>query len=56
MEQNYSHQVSCIEFLCKNDFDFNKLYYHGIPYLNNKQEKLLEKKLKNQIYFAGIER
>ncbi|CAF0716460.1 unnamed protein product [Brachionus calyciflorus] len=56
LDHCYSHQVSCVDFLCKHEFDFNKLYYQGISYLNTQQEKQLEKKLKNQIFFAGVER
>lgn len=54
--QNACFQSSAIEFLCKYDFDFNKLTYKGISYLNNKQEKQLESKLNKQVFFAGIER
>jgi len=41
-----SFQSSSVEFLCKYDFDFNKMTYKGISYMNNKQEKQLETRLK----------
>ncbi|XP_050534815.1 pre-piRNA 3'-exonuclease trimmer-like isoform X2 [Daktulosphaira vitifoliae] len=31
-------QTSCVEFLCRHKFDFNKLFHHSIPYLTNTQE------------------
>lgn len=55
-ENNTCFQSSAIDFLCKYDFDFNKLTYKGISYMNSKQEKQLESKLKKQIFFSGIER
>jgi len=53
---NCTFQSSCVDFLCRNKFDFNKLFYKGISYLNNKQEKQLENVLKQELLFAGIER
>jgi hypothetical protein len=77
---NCTFQSSCVDFLCRNKFDFNKvsfsrsmfvfmifrikclislnfkLFYKGISYLNNKQEKQLENALKKELLFAGIER
>lgn len=56
IDVNNVFQTSSVEFLCKYDFDFNKLLYKGISYMNNTQEKQLEAKLKKSLFFAGIER
>ncbi|KRT82328.1 hypothetical protein AMK59_3833 [Oryctes borbonicus] len=37
-DQRFLCQVSSIDFLVAQDFDFNKLFRHGIPYLNSIQE------------------
>jgi len=42
-------QSSAVEFLCQHEFDFNKLTYNGITFMNNKQERQLEAQLKHQI-------
>ena len=51
-----SLQSSCVDFLCKNNFDFNKLCYKGIPFMNGAQEKQLETRLKQHMSFAGVYR
>ena len=43
-EPRFQVQVSSIEFLCQNSFDFNKYFYGGIPYLN----EVLEEKLMSE--------
>ena len=40
-EPRFQVQVSSIEFLCQNSFDFNKYFYGGIPYLNETLEQKL---------------
>ncbi|KAJ9066570.1 hypothetical protein DSO57_1008206 [Entomophthora muscae] len=34
-------QPSAIKFLSEQSFDFNKLFYYGIPYLSKRDEELL---------------
>lgn len=43
LEPRFKVQVSSIEFLCQNSFDFNKFFYGGIPYLNETLENELRK-------------
>ncbi|KAL6044300.1 CAF1-domain-containing protein [Balamuthia mandrillaris] len=38
-EQYFLSQVSSIHFLAANGFDFNKLIYHGIPWLTREEEE-----------------
>ncbi|OXA51024.1 Poly(A)-specific ribonuclease PARN [Folsomia candida] len=40
-----SSQVSCINFLTKNDFDFNKYFKQGVPYLNKEKLESVRKYL-----------
>uniref|UniRef100_A0A1B6DFL6 Poly(A)-specific ribonuclease RNA-binding domain-containing protein n=1 Tax=Clastoptera arizonana TaxID=38151 RepID=A0A1B6DFL6_9HEMI len=47
-------QASSIDFLIKNNFNFNKLFLEGIPYLNQNDEqkmrdKLNEKRMRNSL-------
>ena len=51
---NNTFQSSSVEFLCKYDFDFNKMAYKGISYMNNKQEKQLEARLKKYMLILLI--
>ncbi|XP_012149652.1 pre-piRNA 3'-exonuclease trimmer isoform X2 [Megachile rotundata] len=39
-------QVDALEFLSRHNFDFNKLVNHGIPYLNEQDEKSFRQYLK----------
>lgn len=39
-DQRFLCQTSCIDFLIKNGFDFNKLFKDGISYLNNVEEDM----------------
>ena len=34
-----------MQFLAKNSFDFNKLFYEGIPYVNENKQKKHAKKM-----------
>jgi hypothetical protein len=51
-----SFQTSSVEFLSKYEFDFNKLIYKGIPYMNSKQEKALEAKLRRNYFNSVLEK
>ena len=44
-DPRFQLQVSSIQFLCKNSFDFNKYLYEGIPYLNETLENQLRKEM-----------
>ena len=44
-EPRFQVQVSSIQFLCQNSFDFNKYLYGGIPFLNETLEKELRKEM-----------
>ncbi|XP_050428249.1 pre-piRNA 3'-exonuclease trimmer-like isoform X2 [Adelges cooleyi] len=35
-------QTSCVEFLCKHNFNFNKLFNNGISYLTDEQENQMK--------------
>jgi len=37
-ERTFSSQPSSIDFLKKQNFDFNKVFYEGIPFLNAEEE------------------
>eukprot|EP01135_Chromosphaera_perkinsii_P002983 Nk52_evm5s232 gene=Nk52_evmTU5s232 len=37
-DRRFMSQTSSIKFLAQNNFDFNKLFHNGIPYLSRKQE------------------
>ncbi|XP_049806087.1 pre-piRNA 3'-exonuclease trimmer-like [Schistocerca nitens] len=41
----YLTQASSVHFLCEYDFDFNKVMYEGVPYLNLRDEKRLKQEL-----------
>lgn len=41
-------QASSIAFLANQDFDFNKLFKYGIPYLNTNEEEKLIKRLEEK--------
>lgn len=49
-------QSTSVEFLCNYHFDFNKLFYEGISFLNEEDEKELLKQLKGRSLFEGLER
>ncbi|XP_054710580.1 pre-piRNA 3'-exonuclease trimmer-like isoform X2 [Uloborus diversus] len=40
-------QASAVDFLCKYDFDFNKFFKEGIPYINEAQEHQLHEEIKD---------
>lgn len=43
-DNRFMCQASSIAFLANQDFDFNKLFKQGIPYLNaNEEEKLIKR-------------
>lgn len=41
LDSRFLCQPSSIEFLCHQNFDFNKFLYDGVPYLNLDQERVL---------------
>ncbi|XP_074598516.1 pre-piRNA 3'-exonuclease trimmer-like [Brevipalpus obovatus] len=45
--KNITVDIEAMEFLAAHDFDFNKLLYDGLPYLNAEQEAACRKKLYN---------
>ncbi|CAL1545222.1 unnamed protein product [Lymnaea stagnalis] len=45
IDQRFTVQASCIKFLCKHSFNYNKWLYEGLPYLNLAQEKLIKEEL-----------
>lgn len=56
LDARFMFQSTSIEFLCNYDFDFNKLFYEGISFLNEEDEKKLLKHLKGRSLFEGLER
>jgi poly(A)-specific ribonuclease len=45
VDKRFICQSSAIEFLSKNGFDFNKLFYEGIPYLTVEEEAVVKAKM-----------
>ncbi|XP_054775697.1 poly(A)-specific ribonuclease PNLDC1-like [Lytechinus pictus] len=43
VDSRFTCQASSIEFLCKHNFNFNKLFYEGLSYLTRDQEDELRK-------------
>ncbi|GJQ72312.1 hypothetical protein Trydic_g3401 [Trypoxylus dichotomus] len=52
-DQRFLCQVSSIDFLVAQDFDFNKLFKHGIPYLNSVQENKYKEALHDMQKFRA---
>lgn len=48
LDSRFMCQASSIAFLANQDFDFNKLFKHGIPYLNASEEEKLVKRLEEK--------
>ncbi|XP_025195413.1 pre-piRNA 3'-exonuclease trimmer-like [Melanaphis sacchari] len=44
-------QTSCVEFLCKYNFDFNKLFHSRVPYLTNEQELKIKSEMLDELFF-----
>lgn len=44
IDKRFVCQASALQFLAKNNFDFNKFVYKGIPYMSKYQEELLRKR------------
>ncbi|KAF0762846.1 pre-piRNA 3'-exonuclease trimmer-like [Aphis craccivora] len=44
-------QTSCIEFLSKFNFDFNKLFHSRVPYLTNEQELKIRSDMLDELFF-----
>lgn len=47
-DNKFMCQTSSIAFLANQDFDFNKLFKHGIPYLSASGEEKLVKRLEEK--------
>ncbi|XP_064476573.1 pre-piRNA 3'-exonuclease trimmer-like [Ornithodoros turicata] len=47
IDPQFSIQSSSIEFLCQNDFDFNKFFYQGVPYVNSVERDAIDQFLEN---------
>lgn len=47
-DSRFMCQASSIAFLANQDFDFNKLFKHGIPYLSASEEEKLVKRLEEK--------
>ena len=44
LEKRFTFQASSAAFLAENKFDFNKVFYGGIPYLSEAEEKVYREK------------
>lgn len=49
IDRTFSLQAHAIQFLSSNNFDFNKLFKHGISYLTFEEKRCLSAKLKAEI-------
>ncbi|XP_071092887.1 pre-piRNA 3'-exonuclease trimmer-like [Haliotis cracherodii] len=49
-------QSSCVEFLCRYNFDFQAMMYKGVSFLNNSQEDLIREHLSKKLLFQGLSR
>lgn len=47
-DSRFMCQASSIAFLANQDFDFNKLFKHGIPYVRASEEEKLVKRLEEK--------
>lgn len=48
VNRTFALQAHAIQFLCQHNFDFNKLFRHGVSYLTFQEKKLLTAQLKNE--------
>ncbi|PSN35310.1 Pre-piRNA 3'-exonuclease trimmer [Blattella germanica] len=56
IDSRFMCQASSLEFLCQNNFDFNKFVYRGVSYLNRREELQLRKELYEDLLFRHLER
>ncbi|XP_068085004.1 pre-piRNA 3'-exonuclease trimmer [Anabrus simplex] len=56
LDHKFLCQASSLEYLCQYKFDFNKVVYEGVPYLNADQERKVRKELKAGALFRNLER
>lgn len=49
IDRTFSLQAHAIQFLSGNNFDFNKLFKHGISYLTFQEKQSLSEKLKSEL-------
>lgn len=54
--RHFMWQASCIEFLTAHDFDFNKVAYNGISYLNQEEEVELQCELQQNKLMRCVQR
>ncbi|GAB1859301.1 Poly(A)-specific ribonuclease PARN-like domain-containing protein 1 [Camponotus japonicus] len=54
--RQFAWQVSALEFLTAYEFDFNKLAYNGISYLNEDDQAILQQQLQENVLFRNVER
>ncbi|KAA8907339.1 CAF1 family ribonuclease-domain-containing protein [Sphaerosporella brunnea] len=52
MEREYTFQASAIKFLSDNNFNFNLLFRHGVPYLSHDEEKIV--RAREKIALEGL--
>ncbi|KAK3912234.1 Pre-piRNA 3'-exonuclease trimmer [Frankliniella fusca] len=55
-DQRFKCQASSLEFLCHHKFDFNKMVYNGISFLNDEQDKRAEEELRDGDLLRSVER
>ncbi|VVC30454.1 Ribonuclease H-like domain,Ribonuclease CAF1 [Cinara cedri] len=46
-------QISCMEFLNRHKFDFNKLFSRGVPYLTDEQEIMIKLEMSDDLFFEN---
>ncbi|KAI4501952.1 hypothetical protein M0802_002634 [Mischocyttarus mexicanus] len=51
-----SLQMSTVEFLSSYSFNFNKVIYHGISYVDQIEEAILNEQLKNNTLYKNVEK
>ena len=56
VDDRFVCQASCLQFLTRNNFDFNKFIRDGIPYLNEENKQQLKKDLDGGVLLRATER
>ncbi|CAH0390276.1 unnamed protein product [Bemisia tabaci] len=56
IDARFLFQASSVQFLCLHGFDFNKVMFEGIPYLNVKQEIQIREEIQKGSLFRHLER
>lgn len=52
IDKRFMCQASCIDFLCRYDFDFNKVFKDGIPFINEVEEKQIAEGLEKKTLYC----